>query len=273
MTPEAIEQAAELLFRARCDRAPFDRLPDSCRPQNFDDGYRVQEALVAKLAAHLDGARQGAAAAGFKIGATSEKAQRLLGLLSPFYGRILASGAQQSPAEISTAGFNFLLVEPEFAFQMGADLPGREAPYSEDEVAEAVAALLPAVEIVTSAFGVSWTRVGGTALAADNGAHAAFVKGQAHSDWRHLDLAGHAVTLRLNGKTIGAGTGANALGGPLTALTWLANELGTRAQGPRLKAGDFVSTGVVTDFVLVEAGDEILAEFGELGQVAVRFGP
>ncbi len=63
--------------------------------------------------------------------------------------------------------------------------------------------------------------------------------------------------------------GANALGHPLDALAWLANQgvLGGRG----LKAGDVVTTGVVTPFIYVEAGDRVTADFGALGEVNLRF--
>ena len=66
------------------------------------------------------------------------------------------------------------------------------------------------------------------------------------------------------------GRGANALGGPLTALTWLANTLAADPAGPGLRAGELVTTGVVTGFRLVEAGDSVGADFGDLGRVELR---
>ena len=97
----------------------------------------------------------------------------------------------------------------------------------------------------------------------------AVVLGPACADWRGLDLPGHRVTLSVNGASAGDGVGANALGDPLTALTWLANCLSTQARG--LDAGQVVTTGVVTPFVEIEAGDSAVADFGPLGQVRLTF--
>ncbi len=59
------------------------------------------------------------------------------------------------------------------------------------------------------------------------------------------------------------------LGHPLNALAWLADQgvLGGRG----LKAGDLVTTGLVTPFVYAEPGDEVRADFGALGEVRLRF--
>ncbi|MCG8597911.1 MAG: fumarylacetoacetate hydrolase family protein, partial [Kiloniellales bacterium] len=62
--------------------------------------------------------------------------------------------------------------------------------------------------------------------------------------------------------------GANALGHPLDAVAWLADQ-GAHA-GRGLKAGDLITTGVVTPFLFAEPGDEFVAEFGSLGAVRLR---
>ncbi len=62
------------------------------------------------------------------------------------------------------------------------------------------------------------------------------------------------------------GAGANALGGPDIALTWLANYLNTHSR--MLKSGDVITTGVVTGLVYVAAGDEIVSACPELGTVS-----
>ncbi|MGF1611174.1 MAG: 2-keto-4-pentenoate hydratase [Kiloniellales bacterium] len=262
MTPEAAAQAAGLLLAARRDCRPLARLPDDCRPASLAEGYAIQEAVVAQC---------GTPAVGFKIGATSEKAQRFLDIDTPFSGCILAAGLQDSPASLSAGRFNFCLIEPEFSFRMASPLAPRGQSYDEAAVAAAVGSLHPAVEVVSSAYGAAWSKAGGPALVADNGVHGAFVLGPACSDWRALDLGHHRVTLSHNGRQAGEGVGGNALGGPLTALTWLVNQ--QRALGRALDAGQLVTTGVVTDFIIAAAGDEIVADYGELGRVELRLTP
>lgn len=131
------------------------------------------------------------------------------------------------PRGLPAGDFAFRLIEPEFAFRLGADLPARGAAYDQggaydrDEVGQAVASLHPAFEVVTSAYGAAWTGLSAPALVADNAVHGAFVpgpgvagpgvKGPGVKDWRGLDLAAHPVTLFHNGTEAGRGRGANAL--------------------------------------------------------------
>ena len=84
-----------------------------------------------------------------------------------------------SPAELAAGDFAFRLIEPEFAFRLGADLPARDAAYDREEVGRAVASLHPAFEVVTSAYGAAWTGLSAPALVADNAVHGAFVPGPA----------------------------------------------------------------------------------------------
>ena len=267
MTPEDARAAAGLLLEARRSRKAIDSLPAGLRPDDLEGAYAIQAAFVAEAAGLPGQATADAAQVGYKIGATSRKAQDYLGVEGPFFGRILRGGVVESPSRFAAGDFLFCLIEPEFAFRLAAPLPPRPQPYGEDEVAEAVAAVHPAIELVTSAFGAGWSGAGARALIADNGVHGAFVLGPACDDWRKLDLPAHPVSLSINGAAVSEGRGANALGGPLTALTWLANELGARGAARPLAAGDWVTTGVVTDFKLLEPGDEAVADFGGLGQV------
>ena len=112
---------------------------------------------------------------------------------------------------------------------------------------------------------------GAPCLAADNAVHGCLVVAPPVAAWRDLGLPDHAVSLSINGETVSDGRGANALGGPLTALTWLANALRADPAGPGLRAGELVTTGVVTGFRLVSAGDAVGADFGALGRVELRF--
>lgn len=260
MTSDAVAEAARILVSARLAGAPVGALPPACRPHSDAEGYVIQSALLAS---------GGGETVGFKVGATSEKAQSFIGTETPFFGQVLREGCHESPAELPAEAFAFRLIEPEFAFRLGEALPARAAPYERDEVAAAVDALYPAIEVVTSCLR-DWNRQGTPSIIADNGAHGALVLGARCDNWRALDLETHKVVLQVNGKTTGEGTGADCLGHPLNALTWLVNALS--AQGRDLAAGSLITTGVVTPFELLEAGDRARADFGSLGEVVVAFG-
>jgi len=259
MTSDLSTRAASLLLQARRSGLALGRLPEDCAPSTAKEGYEIQESFLEQL---------GGEGAGYKIGATSEMAQAFLGLGHPFSGRVLASNLFESPVELVADSFLFRLIEPEFAFRLSAPLPARGEAYGLPEVEAVVGAVIPAIEVVTSAF-ANWQTQGAAALISDNGANGALVLGTPCEDWRALDLAEHRVSLSINGDVLGDGTGKQALGHPLNALLWLVNSLSERGQG--LAAGEIVSTGVVTPFKCLERGDRAVADFGSLGKVEVTF--
>ena len=67
----------------------------------------------------------------------------------------------------------------------------------------------------------------------------------------------------------GEGTGANVLGDPRVALTWLANALSRF--GTPLSAGEVVTTGTCVVPVTVQPGETVVADFGPFGRVEVSF--
>ena len=70
-------------------------------------------------------------------------------------------------------------------------------------------------------------------------------------------------------KTIATGNGAAIPGGPLSALTVMANTPPPWAGG--LKAGQVVTTGSCTGMPALASGREVVAEFGTLGDVRISF--
>ena len=114
-----------------------------------------------------------------------------------------------------------------------------------------------------------FVRVGAPQLIADTACSCWFVLGPATSaDWRSRDLVTHAVTAYRNGEVAGRGSGANVLGDPRLALTWLVNELRTFGDG--VMAGQFVTTGTCVIPVAIRPGDHFKADFGDFGTVEVR---
>ncbi len=257
MTPEAVQEAAQALISARRNQEAIPGLPESCQPANAAEGLEIQAAALAE---------SGEVPAGYKIGATSVRAQKALQVSEPFSGRLLQSKIFNSPANLLGAAFIFRLLEPEFAFRMGATLAPREAPYREAEMAAAVASAHPSFEVVTSGL-ENWMGQGAPSMIADNGVHGALVLGPGTEDWQKLDLPGLEVILTVNGSERSRGRGENALGGPLTALTWLANHLSQR--NIALQAGEIVTTGVVTEFLELQVGDEASADYGPLGTISL----
>ena len=166
-------------------------------------------------------------------------------------------------ATVPLDGNIMMVAEAEFAFKFARALPRRANPYTQEEVLDAVESLHPAIEVPDSRYN-DFVKVGAPQLIADTACADWFVLGApTTADWRSRDLVAHAVAAYRNGEKVATGSGANVLGDPRIALTWLVNELRTYADG--IAAGQFVTTGTCVVPVPIQRGDTFRADFGEFG--------
>jgi 2-keto-4-pentenoate hydratase len=260
MDVSSIDEAAGILWRHWMQARRLDQLPLGCRPASRADGYAIQAAVT-----RLSGQR----VIGWKIAATSEAGQRHIAVDGPLAGPLL-DGRSLARDDVAPLEGNLMRVaEAEFAFRLGRPLPSRAAPYRVDDVLDAVDALHLAIEVPDSRY-ADFTRVGAPQLIADCACACWYRIGPVvRADWRADDLVSHVVTARRNGEPAGQGRGANVLGDPRVALTWIANELGVHGEG--LRAGDVVITGTCLTPVKVTPGDHVLMDFGGYGTVDVTF--
>ena len=234
----------------------FDELPEPCRPTNRAEAYAIQ-AEWARLS--------GQEVVGWKIAATSIAGQKHIGVDGPLAGRLLANRVLKGGANISLAGNLMRVAEAEFAFRFGQSLPRRDALYTVAEVLAAVESLHPAIEIPDSRYH-DFIRVGAPQLIADDACASWFVLGEAMTaNWREMNLITHLVDAYQNEAIATSGSGANVLGDPRVALTWIANELSTYGEG--LRAGEFVTTGTCITPLPIAEGNQLRFDFGALGVV------
>jgi len=205
---------------------------------------------------------------GWKCGCTSLRAQESLGTDAPFPGSLYRQRFFPSGSHVETRLSNSRVTEPEIAFTLARDLKSRGKPYDVDEVLAAVESVHPSIEIVNprlpKGFGdvVEW-------YIADGALNDSIVLGKPVRPLAREAYAALRVQARQNGKVVGEGTGAEALGGPEIVLTWLANDL--IEKGLHLRAGDIVSTGVVVGVFSSKQGDRVEARYDELGTISVQF--
>ena len=161
------------------------------------------------------------------------------------------------------------VAEPEFAFRFATALKPRRKEYTLEDVLGAVGSLHPAIEIPDSRF-ENFATVGEAQLIADNACAHEFILGPAaEADWRAIDLSQHKATIEAVGGAVHDGIGANVLGDPRDALLWLVQEV--TGLGLTIEAGQVVTTGTCTEPLDIEPGDEVIADFGALGDVNVSF--
>jgi len=258
MTSDQQQAACDLLYRHWREGTRLENLPEDLRPATRAEAYAVQGCIEAHTSQPLYG---------WKIAATSAIGQKHIGVDGPLAGRLLAERVIADGGACALGNNLMKVAELEFAFRMSRDLPPRSTPYTEDEVLAAVATLHPAIEIPDSRY-EHFASVGLAQLVADNACAHRFILGPAATDdWRGLDLAAHRGRAFRNGAPAGEGIGSNVLGGPVIALTWLANELSRH--GMTLKAGQVVTTGTCLAPLPIAAGEHIEGDLGSLGRVSV----
>ncbi|WP_407149589.1 2-keto-4-pentenoate hydratase [Bradyrhizobium sp. ORS 86] len=256
---DQIATASRMLHQRWRAGTKLGALDSAIRPRDRAEGYAVQAALEKTSREKLFG---------WKIAATSEAGQKHINVAGPLAGRILAETVIADGGTASMTGNEMRVGEPEFAFRMARDLPPRAAPYSVQEVLDAVGTLHPAIEIPDSRF-ADFTIASEAQLIADNACAHLFVLGPATlANWRAMDLIEERPTITLRGQHY-TGHGKNVLGDPRVALAWCANEL--RGLGLTLRAGEVVTTGTCHSPLPIAAGDVFAADFGVLGKVSVKF--
>ncbi len=248
-----ITACARQLLESERTGAPVAEL--AATPPDLASGYRVQDATHALVDEAL---------VAWKAGCTSLAAQQMLGMDAPVAGRYRQRHVLASPAILSMSDFvTAPHLEVEFGLRLTSDVDA--APADALDLADAVE-VFAAIELIAGRL-AAFPMIGGPLLAADNVVAARMVVGATLD----LDAAGIRgldtvpVSLYVDGVEVAAGSGADALGHPLTVLAWLADHAATR-DAP-LRAGDLVITGTCTG--LVAAVPDVVLR-GQVGGAAVE---
>jgi 2-keto-4-pentenoate hydratase len=258
-TPPDYTAAADLLLSNWSATSRIGELPGPLRPTTRAEGYDTAAAVAE---------RSGSAVAGWKIAATSEAGQKHINVEGPIIGRILKSRLLPPGAGVSLGDNIMRVAEAEFAFGFTKDLPSRTEPYTQEEALDAVGSLHLSIEVPDSRY-QDFTKVGAAQLIADTACASWLVLGPAvEVPWRQLDLSTHVVKGLRNGEEVVEGTGKAVLGGPIKALTWFVNEASRFCGGVR--AGQFVTTGTCIIPMAIAPGDEVRADYGQLGAISCR---
>lgn len=269
LSPQHIDEAADVLASRRRSGEQGPRLPDACRPADLASALAIQAAVLARL---------GHAVGAWKCG-------------SPAPGRvvvapILASTVHHAGTDdIGTtcpvwARQGHARVEPELAFVLGHDLPPREAPYTADEVLAAVASAHLALELIDSRY----TDRGGVSFEenlADGLVNQGLLLGPAVDLAKARSASMLRITVRqaADGELLSKHDGRHPDGAPCDPLVWLANHL--RTEGDGLRAGQAVITGSYAGSFELPVDRALAIEYAEaqalggdeLGRMVCRFSP
>jgi 2-keto-4-pentenoate hydratase len=258
-----IQQAARLLCDEHRAGKPFEPMPTTLAPRTVDEAYAIQEWFHRYM-----GETQGPVA-GYKIALTTPVMRQMVGFHAPIAGAILARTIHPSAVSLRHTDYGRLGVECEIAVQLGMDLPAAQAPYSMDRIADAVAAVVPAFELVDDRQ-ADYTQLAPLVLTliADNAWNAGIVLGAPYRDWHTVDLAATRGIMIINGTVVGEGRGRDVMGHPFEALLWLVNMLAQR--GKSLTQGVIVMTGSLVATKFVSPGDVVSLAVEGIGEVRLN---
>jgi 2-oxo-hept-3-ene-1,7-dioate hydratase len=224
----------------------------------LDDSYAIAAmGIDTKLS-------RGAGLRGRKVGLTSKAMQRSSQIDEPDFGVLLDDMFFDNGAVVTRDDYCVPRVELELAFVMGDRLTGPEVTLS--DAMGATERIVPSIELIDARAQDPRTIFD---TVADNGAAAGVITGDTKLDPDQLDLRWVGGMLLCNGEVEETGLAAGVLGHPGNAVVWLANKLA--GFGLAVEAGEVILTGSFVRPVWAEAGDLIVADFGELGTVNVEF--
>nr|WP_124711298.1 fumarylacetoacetate hydrolase family protein [Gordonia insulae] len=240
---------------------PCAAVRDLIGPDNVAAAYRVQEQLNALLD---DGRRT---VIGRKIGATSAAVQQQLGVDQPDFGVLFSDMAFTDGATIPMGRLLQPKAEAEVAFRLVEDLAtgSLDVAQCRAAVGEAVAA----IEIVDSRIR-EWD-ISFADTVADNASSGVFVLGDRWRLLSEFEPVDVTMSMSIDGTVVSSGSGADCLGDPLNALSWLARR--AREFGNPLEAGQIILSGALGPMRPLHPGAQITVTIGGLGDVSASFTP
>ena len=275
LTQEDFESLAYFLLAKREESSVISDASKLFPLRNVDEVYEIHKYMaktMSTLGKHI----------GWKCGACDEVAWKRMGLMEPFRAPLFSRRIYNSPSDVNMVGDNVFLLEAEFAFMLGKSLPPREnQDYSTTEVWDAVSLIAPAIEIVGSRWSNAIREKNvDLQVIADGGVNVGAALGRGvRVEQARRDLDAVDVSFIVNGNVAASGSGAKVLGHPIKSLTWLANHLcnyGVSTQdskygasAPGLVKVTLFMSGACCMLFDFNVGDEVVADFGEFGQVKV----
>ena len=251
MSSELIEQAATELLARRASARQGPRLPQDCRPADFEDAWQIQQAVSRRLGQPIGGWKSALPSPGKQVVAT-------------IYAPTIDHGAECALPAGATA-LDTVRVEPEIAFVLAHDLPPRPQPYSQAEVNAAVGSVHAALEICASRYadrdGVPFAE-----MLADGLVNSGLWLGPALTA---PEAPAFELSWQVEGEPVQSQAAHHPDGNARAPLYWLANFL--RERGVQLQAGQAVITGSHAGVLALPLGKKARFDYGALASFEVTF--
>ena len=224
----------------------------------IEDSYAISSMVADEMV------KRGSRIVGHKVGLTSKAMQASSKIDEPDYGYLFSDMLLSDGAVVQHSDFCVPRVEPELTFVLKEPLQGPNVGLI--DVMNATDYVVPSIEIIDARV-TEPRKIFDTV--ADNGAGAGIVLGGRPVRPDDFDLRRIGVAFYRNSEIEETGLAAGVLGHPAMAIAWLANKISEF--GHIMEPGHLVLSGSFTRPVWADPGDTLLADFGELGSVAVKF--
>jgi len=256
MNEARIEEWVETLYVAQRDHIKIPSPSTTHGELSLHDALEVQARVAARRCEA--GERQ----VGWKVGATSFAIlEQMKGMIDgPMYGRMMSGTTWSDPEHMRRDDFFEIGLEAEIGIVL--ERPLRGPGITNADVLMAAAGVIGAVEFVDGRVESGGGLANG---AADNAFHGGSLLGTLMKPARGFDFVHEGAIIRKNGKVFASACGVEALGNPLSVVSWLANELALH--GYQIEAGHVVSTGSVHKIMPAELGDTIEVSYANLGRI------
>ena len=212
-------------------------------------GLTPEAGYAAARELHAHRVARGWNAIGRKIGFTNRTIWERYGVHEPMWGMVYDRTLIPADKPIALEGLAQPRIEPEVCFRL------KSAPRTsaQDELVSCIEWMAHSVEIV-QCHHPDW-KVTIADCTADNGLHGRLIVGPGFPLKNPDTLPSLEARLYKGERLIDRGVGANVLGSPLLALGFLVELLQKDPKAPPLRAGDIISTGVLTDAHPVAPGE------------------
>lgn len=248
---------AEKVAHAQANHKAIEKITVTNPKMTVEEAYEVQKISIEQTLSAEN------RFIGWKMGLTSVAKQKQVGVEEPIYGR-LTSQMNLQTNELIAAEHIHPRVEAEVAFVFNKELKG--ANLTPLEIWPAIENVFLALEVIDSRYeNFSFTLPD---VVADNASSSKILlSSQAFSPYEK-NWADVKVKLYHNGEEKLEGTGAAVLGHPINSVIQLLNMLEKEGRG--ILPGQLVLTGGITDAIHVVAGDEVVADYGNLGSLTLN---
>jgi 2-keto-4-pentenoate hydratase len=244
---------------ARAQARAIDRFPGAV-PMTLDAAYQIQAAAIARWPDSIRGWKVARVPPPFAAQFPDER------LIGPAFARNSHRVGAGRLAECPVFEGGFAAVEAEIVVIVANDTSPERGDWTADTVRELIQSVHIGIEVASSPL-ATLNDFGPGAVIADFGNNWGVVIGPEIPHWRAIDSID--VETFIDGESFGRGKVSMAV--PLASLAFTLNK--RAAQGAGLRAGDVISTGMITgvhDIRIGQVSRHMFAGIGEVGARIVR---